>query len=186
MKNLIYKIFSRLFRERLEMDRYDYYDKRRTDDEVRKLVINFPIGTKVISQSNEPEAMIIGSVIGHISSGYNNTVKVRTKSGRDLIILGTLAYYTKERENTLRKLDWAERYNVMSKYYGISDSDKKRMEKRSYLKRALTADDLGELRVAKGKPNSSKGMYYGRNRLDVALLDKTADRTVKQLTGKKK
>ena len=91
--------------------------------------INYPIGTKVIIRSNEPEPLYVGHITSY-EERFNEPI-ITLESGQEVLCGGSIAWYTEERYKALCKLTWDEQYNVMSKFDCITASDVARKNKAS-------------------------------------------------------
>ena len=88
--------------------------------------INFPIGSKVIIKSNEPNPYQIGTVIGFHS--FHDDIKtifpVVEVEGKDYVVFGIMKHYHPLRAKALDKLTPEEQWNVMSDFH-IEDRSEK-------------------------------------------------------------
>lgn len=104
----------------------DYHYQMQKEEETKRTLMNYPIGTKVISQSNEPNDLLVGTIVRHEVMHHGVMLVVEDESGKQFALLDkTPAYWYQEREDALRKLSWDERWNVMSKYFYIIDAETK-------------------------------------------------------------
>lgn len=106
--------------------------KSMDDDKLRRVYVNYPIGTKIISQSNEPSPVLVGTVTDYITIKKSVLLQVTDDTGRVFHLLNRPAYWTKQREYALGKLNWAERYTVMCKFDEITEDERKRKESQAY------------------------------------------------------
>ena len=136
MKKIIWNLFSKVFKS--EISTIVEYEKSQAvkkaldshdfDVEWKRATSNFPVGTKVLSQSNEPEPLFIGEVLGH--EIIKNQIFIVASNGEKTLYLknGNTSVWCEEREDALSKLSWDERFNVMSRYYyylGFEDAHRK-------------------------------------------------------------
>jgi hypothetical protein len=113
---------------------------REVDEEkdTRRVTMNYPIGQKVIVRSNEPDDLFIGKVVNYMVHEKSNKtfLIIEDSDGKQICPLDrSPSYWTQERENALRKLNWAEQWNVMSKYYDIDISHQQYKESDEYQNR---------------------------------------------------
>jgi hypothetical protein len=107
------------------------------EEDTKRILMNYPIGTRIISQSNEPDPLLIGNVVSHEKIHHGIMLMIENDEGRRFTLLDkALALWAQEREDALRKLEWNERYNVMSKYqYFVTDEVKNHKETYAYKNR---------------------------------------------------
>lgn len=124
MRSFLFKIFKGYFSSEIDSLMAAYYADRRREEKNAALIINYPVGTKIIYASNEPSELLIGEVVGyhrHQNSGQD-LLMVESES-KVFTLFSEPAYWTKEREDALKKLTWDERYNVSTKYHSLSKED---------------------------------------------------------------
>jgi hypothetical protein len=110
--------------------------QEREDEKLRRTYVNFPIGTKIISQSNEPSSLLVARVIGYKFVGKSALLEVvDEETGEIWVLMSKTSYWSEQRERALRKLNWAERYTVMAQYDEISEEERKRKESPEYQNR---------------------------------------------------
>jgi len=99
----------------------DLTDK--TDEEMMKLKINYPLGTKIIVLSNEPYSkenfnkLIIAEVVGYEEiTKAKKPVLLYTEIGDNKISFcnGIIAYHNDRLEKLLNSHTWYDRYNLLS------------------------------------------------------------------------
>lgn len=109
----------------------DHLREKEAAQRNRKITVNYPVGTKIILRSNEPDELVIGEVVGYWRN--NDQVFLSIKDAEIGVVYNSICteppYWSKEREAALRKLNWAEQWNVMSKYYDIDEEHQKNRER---------------------------------------------------------
>lgn len=101
-----------------------------------KVEINYPIGTKIILCPNEPVPLVVGEVVGHEDYGKDDKFimyKDLTDDRKFITWNKSPQIWTPEREAALRKLNWAERYNVTTIWDSITEEERIRKESFDYL-----------------------------------------------------
>lgn len=136
--NLIKKHFQAEIKACVESHKKCHFNELSQIESVRKTLINYPLQTKVIVRSNEPQPLFIGKVVGHQAMRNGKLLLViEDSSGKQIMPLDNEPpYWSQEREDALSKLDWAEQWNAMSKYdYQIDAETKARKESKEYKER---------------------------------------------------
>lgn len=105
------------------------------EDPTKRMRYNYPVGTKVIVRSNEPDDLFIGTIISHEVIHEQLFLSIQDENGKVICPMSEPAHWTQEREDALRKLSWHEQLNVMNKFYGISKEDAERKESPAYKNR---------------------------------------------------
>lgn len=120
---MIYKLFKKIFRKRLQND----------FKPPEKIVHNpFEIGEKVICIGNEPcSELMIGKIVAYDSIGPSK-VPIVEVGDKQFICFGNVCLWTAEKEKAFNKLSWDERYNVVSKYDGLCQNDIDRKNSEEY------------------------------------------------------
>jgi hypothetical protein len=143
MKNMLWRLVRMIFadhiQELLTQSNARYLDEMRPKEAIASAQFNYPLGWKVIVRSNEPEPLRVGHVVDHKRCGItNNSLLFGVKDEATGSVFYTMvhpAHWSAARESALRKLDWAEQYNVMSKYDTISRECQLEKESSDYLNR---------------------------------------------------
>lgn len=122
MKFTIKYFLWRLFYSQINTMAETRANELRRQDINNRVEINYPIGQRVIIRSNEPGDLFIGDVISYRESKSNGLyLTIQDDNGAVITTFDqSPPYWSYEREAALRKLNWAEQWNVMSKYYDIS------------------------------------------------------------------
>lgn len=142
--NLIQKIFSLEIKQQMQMyadiEKINYYKTKSKEESIIKILKNYPVGTKIISQSNEPDDLLIATIVSHEIIPYGVILIAENSNGEQFTLLDkNPTYWNQEREDALRKLDWAERYNVLSKYHYYIDTETKKHKESQEYKNRLSA-----------------------------------------------
>jgi hypothetical protein len=124
MKKLLFSLFVKFFKKELSLIQEPIKEEKTKQEKVleekRKLKINYPIGTKIIAQSNEPEDLLVASVCDYQEFHHGTFLVVQKDNGTQAVLLDqNPMLYCKEREDALKTLPWFQRYNVMTRnsYY---------------------------------------------------------------------
>lgn len=144
MKDKIFRIIKKFLKKQLN----DYYESRllnempsikkqiEKDSQMNKVYVNYPLKTRVIFRSNEPEPLLVGTVKGYetLHDKVYMLIEDEITGNISMPLETNLMLYTKERKQALDKLDWAEQFNVMSRnHYWISETTQKEKESKEYL-----------------------------------------------------
>ena len=134
MRNYIWKLIQKIFSQELASFASAFYVQKEKDENIRRTQMNYPLGTKIISQSNEPDELLVATVISHELIHHGIMLMVENAQGQRFTLFNNApALWTKEREAALRKLSWDERWNVMGKnFYVIDKKTKQRKETSDY------------------------------------------------------
>jgi hypothetical protein len=144
MKNFFWNIFRKFFTSEIKAHvasfTMTHYSEVKVLKDRKKTLVNYPINTKLIVRSNEPDELVIGHVVSHDDFGKENgpifLIIKDEKTGREGVSFNTEPpYWTQEREDALRKLNWAEQWNVLSKFYDIDSEHQAAKESPEYLNR---------------------------------------------------
>lgn len=127
MKKILWKFVSYLFQKEIashvESFRRTHFIQEEKKQDQRRVKVNYPIGTKVIIRSNEPDDLLIGLVVEHVLHENSGSLYLKIKeesTGNFYCPLDNEPpYWTEDREKALRKLNWAEQWNVLCKYADI-------------------------------------------------------------------
>lgn len=119
----MYKMFSSFFRkeiaEAINAKKYSHYLEVSAEKRREKNVINFPVGTKVIYRSNEPDPLLVGKIVDHVPVSKAKTllcVVECEKTGAKHMLMSDPVWWDEEREKSLMKLQWWEQWNVMNSF----------------------------------------------------------------------
>lgn len=109
-----------------------------TQEQMKKLQVNYPIGTKIIVISNEPyqhgdfNEICVGEVLAYDAitmSGQPVIIYKDERADEEFMSLSEPMYYSQELFDSLSKLTWDERWNIYSRGVSIiSKEDAKRKE----------------------------------------------------------
>lgn len=135
---MLWKLLSWLCKTELRRHVDSEYARRSDERSLNRMFKNYPIGQRVIIRSNEPEDLIVAKVIDYVPCHNGQTfLKLQNlDSGEQLMNFDTSPpYWTAEREIALRKLNWAEQWNVMTKFIDISLEEQHRKESAEYQNR---------------------------------------------------
>lgn len=140
MKKLLWSLIQKYFKvemsQLVDSHKEKHFRELNHAQENRRIKMNYPVGTKVIVRSNEPDDLFIGEVVGyqhHEKSDKYYLIIQDKVTGQEICPLDQAPpYWTKEREAALRKLNWAEQWNVLSKYYDIDEEHQKYKESFEY------------------------------------------------------
>jgi uncharacterized damage-inducible protein DinB len=147
MKNMIWTIVKRFFRKEInqmmeinsDYEKRQYYRQMQQEEETKRTIVNYPVGTKIISQSNEPNELLVAHVVRHEILHHGIMLIVKNSAGAELALLDkTPSLWAQEREDALQKLSWDERYNVMSKYHYFIDRETRIHKESDEYKNRLT------------------------------------------------
>ena len=134
--NFIKNHFKKELNAYADQFKESHYRTLKQEHEEQKVYTNYPIETKVIVRSNEPEDLRVGVVTDYQRIG-DKIFLVIEDSKKNTFIPSDNAppYWTQERENALHKLNWAEQWNVMTKYYDIDLAHQSSKESPEYKNR---------------------------------------------------
>ena len=128
---MLYKLFLHLF---------NTYIRKAISEHEHNNSLNFyknqfPVGSKIIFQKNEPFPLIIGDVIGYeLNDNDNDNVylcKIMDTKGETHIINGPVLKWNPYKEASIRKLQWWERFNLLNdEFITKEDADKASQELR--------------------------------------------------------
>lgn len=83
----------------------------------KSLMVNFPIGQRVVVRSNEDDPLLIGTVSGYENFGRNRLFcLVKNDAGDEYIAFGVIHHYSPGKVEALNKLTPREQWNVMAIY----------------------------------------------------------------------
>ena len=122
MRIFLWSLILKYFRTELKAyaDRFkmEHYRDVHQDKEAERTYINYPKGRKVILRSNEPGELVIGPIVGYEECHNRVFLQIHDeKTGKIIMSLdNNPAYWNPSREKALRKLDWCEQWNAMTKY----------------------------------------------------------------------
>ena len=125
MKSFLWSIIKTFFSKEIALDSKNYclgeteiFRQKMMDEKRKATLINYPVGTKVILRSNEPNDLVIGHVISHLDIAPHREILITVKDDKTEKEITTLnpkpAIWSQEAEDALLKLNWAEQWNVMS------------------------------------------------------------------------
>jgi len=88
----------------------------------KKMLVNYPINSDVITKSNNDEPYQRGKLVNYValSLSSNLTPMVRYENEETFVVLGMLRHYSKELCEALDKLDGTDQWNVLSEWHKIS------------------------------------------------------------------
>lgn len=129
----IQKCFQQEINILISSQKESHYREVKTQKDREATVINYPAGTKILLRSNEPDPLCVCVVIGHEDFGKpDGKILLIVKDVKTGAVLSSLnnspACWSQEREEALNKLNWAEQWNVMSKYNSIDYDHQNRRE----------------------------------------------------------
>ena len=138
MTNLIWKIVKWVFRKTIAAQMLTYanvaIEKYKENEKTKKkyfLEVAYPGNTKVIVVGNEPTPLQVAIVTGYqkINDQYFLIFK-DVNTGKEFFSLDTRPlYWNQELENLLSKMDWVERWNIISHgKFPLTPEDKARKE----------------------------------------------------------
>jgi hypothetical protein len=134
MKNILFKLLSNVFQSEINQQVKSILNQK----EIDSTKINYPIGTEVIVRSNEPQDLVIGTVVGYQQLRNKCLLLIKNNKTNEVIMPldNQPAIFYKERFEALSKLNWADQWNVMSKsHYFIDTETFKYKESLEYNKR---------------------------------------------------
>ena len=121
MKKHILKLIMKFFKQELDIFYFSPKEKEsKLQEEEKKIRLNYPVGTKIITQSNEPEDLLVAKVCGYQKFHHGTFILVEKANGEQVFLCDkNPMIYSKEREDALNTLPWFQRYNVMTRntYY---------------------------------------------------------------------
>ena len=91
----------------------------------RSRLINYPVGSDVVTKSNEDEPYRRGKLVNYmaISQSCNLTPMVKYEGGETFVVMGIIRHYSKELCDALDKLDNIDQWNVLAEWHKISKQD---------------------------------------------------------------
>ena len=100
-----------------------YKQKQRMKE--KSMLINYPVGSDVITKSNEDEPYQRGTLVNYmaLTQAANLTPMVRYGDGETFVVMGIIRHYSKELCNALDKLNNIEQWNVLAEYHKIKDKE---------------------------------------------------------------
>lgn len=124
MKKLLFKLFLAYFKKELKSQISMALKDHKKQQEIESTRINYPIGKKVIIRSNEPNDLVVGTVVGYEQFNTKLLLLIEDCKTKEIIMPldNQPAIYYKERYDALLKLNWAEQWNVMSKNHYFIDA----------------------------------------------------------------
>lgn len=136
MKQFIWRFIIQVFNKEIHAKCVEFcntenqiFSKKQRQEKRRSTVYNYPIGSKVIVRSNQPDDLLIGHVIRHEDMGESREILLvikDEKSGEEFMPLdNSPMHWSKEAEDALLKLNWVEQWNVMGKGNHILDQEYK-------------------------------------------------------------
>lgn len=119
MKQFIWRFIIQVFNKEIHAKCVEFcntenqiFSKKQRQEKRRSTVYNYPIGSKVIVRSNQPDDLFL--------------VIKDEKSGEEFMPLdNSPMHWSKEAEDALLKLNWVEQWNVMGKGNHILDQEYK-------------------------------------------------------------
>lgn len=134
MKTILFKILSKWFQSEINTQ----VNIKINHKEIIATKTNYPVGTQVIIRSNEPQDLVIGTVVGYEQIRNKCLLLVKNHKTNEVIMPldNQPAIFYQERLDALSKLNWAEQWNVMSKsHYFIDQETFKYKESNEYKNR---------------------------------------------------
>lgn len=121
MKKYLLKLIMKFFKQELDVFYFSPKEKEKElQEEERRIKFNYPVGTKIIAQSNEPEDLLVAKVCGYQNFHHGTFILVEKPNGEQVLLTDkNPMIHSQEREDALNTLPWFQRYNVMTRntYY---------------------------------------------------------------------
>lgn len=152
IKIFFWKIIFKIFNKEINDQCIEFCKKensiftiKQKQEKRNSTIYNYPIGSKVIIRSNQPENLLIGSVVRYEDLGYNKPillVVLDEKSGEEFMPLdNSPMHWSKECEDALMKLNWIEQWNVMNKGNYVLDNNYKLQREVEYIEDKIKKND---------------------------------------------